>query len=37
MSWDNPIDREVFGPKLLKEIEKRMVNIKKNLKATQDR
>jgi hypothetical protein len=37
MSWDNPIDREVVGPKLLKEMEEKMVTIKHILKATQDR
>jgi hypothetical protein len=36
-SWDNPIDRVVLGPKLLKDMEDQVVKIKKNLKATQDR
>jgi hypothetical protein len=37
MSWDNPANREVVGPELLKEMEDQMIKIKKNLKATQDR
>jgi hypothetical protein len=37
VSWDNPTDREVVGPKFLKEMEEKMLNIKKNLKASQDR
>jgi hypothetical protein len=37
VSWDNPIDRVVLGPELLKDMEDKMVRIKKNLKATQDR
>jgi hypothetical protein len=36
VSWDNPTDRVVVGPYLLKEMEK-MIKIKKKLKATQDR
>jgi hypothetical protein len=35
--WDNPADRTVVGPELLKEMEDQMVKIKKNLKAAQDR
>jgi hypothetical protein len=37
MRWDNPADRIVVGPELLKEMEDQMIKIKKNLKATQDR
>jgi hypothetical protein len=37
VSWDNPVDKVVVGPELLKEMEEHMVNIKKNLKAAQDR
>ena len=37
MSWDNPTDRAVIGPDLLKEMEEQMEKIKKNLQATQDR
>jgi hypothetical protein len=37
VSWDNPVDRVVLGPELLKEMEEKMVKIKQNLKATQDR
>jgi hypothetical protein len=36
-SWDNPTDRVVLGSKFLKDMEDQVVNIKKNLKATQDR
>jgi hypothetical protein len=35
--WDNPADRPVLGSELLKEMEDRMVKIKQNLKADQDR
>jgi hypothetical protein len=34
VSWDNPVDREVVGPELLKEMEEQMLKIKQNLKAT---
>jgi hypothetical protein len=34
---DNPSDREIIGPKLLGEIEEKVLNIKQNLKASQDR
>jgi transposase InsO family protein len=37
VSWDNPSDRVVLGPELLKDMEDQMVRIKQNLKATQDR
>jgi hypothetical protein len=37
VSWDNPADRAVVGPKLLKEMEDQMIKIKQNLKAPQDR
>jgi hypothetical protein len=37
VSWDNPVDRVVLGPKFLKDMEDQMVKIKQNLKATQDR
>jgi hypothetical protein len=37
VSWDNPADRTVVGPKLLKEMEDQMIKIKQNLKASQDR
>jgi hypothetical protein len=32
-SWDNPFDREVVGPELLKEMEDQMIRIKQNLKV----
>jgi hypothetical protein len=35
--WDNPTDRVVLGPELLKDIEDQVVKIKHNLKAAQDR
>jgi hypothetical protein len=37
ISWDNPIDREMVGPELLREMEEKMTKIKNNLKAAQDR
>jgi hypothetical protein len=37
VSWDNPADRAVVGPELLKEMEEKMLKIKQNLKAAQDR
>ena len=37
MSWDNPADRVVLGPELLKDMEDQMVRIKQNLKTTKDR
>ena len=37
VSLDNPTDRAVVGPKLLKEMEEQMAKIKHNLKANQDR
>jgi hypothetical protein len=33
ISWDNPADRAVVGPELLKEMEEKMLKIKQNLKA----
>ena len=37
MTWDNPVNRIVIGPELLKEMEQEVENIRKNLKAAQDR
>jgi hypothetical protein len=37
VSWDNPVDRTVVGPELLREMEDQMTKIKKNLKAAQDK
>ena len=37
VSWDNPTDRAMVGPELLQEMEEQMLNIKQNLKASQDR
>ena len=37
VSWDNPTDRIVVGPELLKEMEDQMLKIKQNLKVAQDR
>jgi hypothetical protein len=34
ISWDNPADRVVLGPRLLKDMEDQVVKIKQNLKAT---
>jgi hypothetical protein len=35
--WDNPVDRAVVGLDFLKEMEEKMIKIKKNLKDAQDR
>jgi hypothetical protein len=37
MSWDNPTNHTVVGLYLLREMEEKMVKIRQNLKATQDR
>ena len=37
VTWDNPVNTIVLGPKLLKEMEHEVVNIWQNLKASQDR
>ena len=37
ISWDNPTDRVIVGPELLKDMEDQMVKIKHNLKVSQDR
>ena len=36
ISWDNPIDRVIFGPKLVKDMEDKTVKINQNLKVYQD-
>jgi hypothetical protein len=35
--WDNPVDRVVVGPNFLREMEEKMIKIKQNLMAAQDR
>ena len=37
VNWDNPVNRIVLGPELLKEMEQEVANIRQNLKASQDR
>ena len=37
VTWDNPVNRVVLGPELLKEMEQEVVKIRKNLKVAQDR
>jgi hypothetical protein len=37
VSWDNPADRALVGPELLKEMEDQMIKIKQNPKSAQDR
>jgi hypothetical protein len=37
VSWDNRADRAIVGSELLKEMEEKMLKLKKNSKATQDR
>ena len=36
VSWDNPTNRVVVGPKSLREMEEKMVKINNNLKVPQD-
>ena len=36
VTWDNPVNRVVLGPELLREMEQEVVNIRQNLKAAQD-
>jgi hypothetical protein len=36
VSWDNPANRVVVGPGLLREMENQMLKIKQNLKAAPD-
>jgi hypothetical protein len=37
VSWDNPTDKAVVAPDLLREMEEKMIKIKQNLKDSQDR
>ena len=37
VSWDNPVDRVIVGPEMLKDMEEQVVKIKHNLKIAQDR
>jgi hypothetical protein len=37
VSWDNLVNRVMVGLELLKEMEEQMVNIRKNLKVSQDK
>ena len=37
MTWDNPVNRIVLAPELLKEMEQEVAKIRQNLKAAQDR
>jgi hypothetical protein len=37
ISWDNPADREIIGPELLREMEEKLLKIRQNLKVAQDR
>jgi hypothetical protein len=37
VSWDNPTDRAMVGPDLLREMDEQILKIKQNLKAAQDR
>jgi hypothetical protein len=36
LRWDNPADRVVVGPEFLKDMADQIIEIKQNLKATQD-
>ena len=33
VTWDNPVNRIVLGPELLKEMEQEVVKIRQNLKV----
>ena len=37
VTWENPVNRIVLCPELLKEMEQEVAKIRKNLKASQDR
>ena len=37
ITWDNPTDTTMVGLQFLREMEEQLLNIKKNLKASQDR
>ena len=37
VSWDNPIDRVIVGPEMLKDMEEQVVKIRHNLKIAQDK
>ena len=37
VTWDNPVNRIVLGLELLKEMEQEVANIRRNLKAFQNR
>ena len=37
MTWDNPVNRVVLGPELLREMEQEVVKIRQKLKVAQDR
>ena len=37
MTWDNPVNRIVLGPEMLKEMDQEISKIKKNLKVAHDR
>ena len=37
VTWNNPVNRVVLGPELLKEMEQEVVMIRKNMKVAQDK
>ena len=37
ISWDNPVDRIMMGPKMLQEMEKTITKVQQNLKEARDR
>ena len=37
VSWDNPTDRVIVGPEMLKDMEEQVTKIRQNLKIAQDR
>ena len=36
VTWDNPTNKVVLGPELLREMEQEVIKVRQNLKATQD-
>lgn len=37
VSWDNPIDKVIIGPEILKDMEEKMVRIRKKLKIAHNK
>jgi hypothetical protein len=37
ISWNNPVDKVIIGPCMLKEMEQQVIQIRQNMKIAQDR